>query len=218
MTFLATVENFKHLFYNTNMSKKPKIIFGIDEAGRGPLAGPVTAAAIFININIKNQCLGVGHPNIRDSKKMTARQREKVFQFMKQESSVEWGIGRVGEKVIDKINILEASKLAMTRAVKNLEKKINKRADLLLIDGNFSIPIKRKQQSIIKGDSKVLIISLASIIAKVSRDQTMRNYHKKFPQYNFSQHKGYPTKQHYKTILTHGPCKLHRQSFRLKRI
>lgn len=195
-----------------SMRKTQKIIVGVDEAGRGPLAGPVVAAAVYAP-----QCFVIGLQNIeiRDSKKMTARQRERTYEFLKDQPDVEWGIGRAGERVIDRINILEATKLAMKRAVKNLEKKIGKKAALLLIDGKIKLNLKTKQEAIIRGDQKVVLISMASIIAKVSRDRAMARYHRKYPGYNFSQHKGYPTKEHYQTILTHGPSKLHRQSFRL---
>jgi len=151
---------------------------------------------------------------IKDSKKMTQKQREDVFRFLKKHKQVEWGIGRVSEKVIDKINILEATKLAMKKAVFSLEKKLQKKANLLLIDGNFKINISTPQKSIIKGDEKILLISLASIIAKVHRDKIMTNYHKKYPNYNFSQNKGYPTKAHYVSLSYHGPCKIHRKTFR----
>ncbi len=167
---------------------------------------------------------------VRDSKMMTERQREEVFKFLQAHPDVEWGIGKVGPAVIDKINILQATRLAMVRAVKNLEKtllakpydrKVSLGERVLLIDGNFGIKLPKStslvtQHSIIKGDSKVPIISMASIIAKVTRDRMMQNYHKKYPDYVFNQHKGYPTKQHYQTILAYGPCPIHRQSFRLK--
>ena len=214
------------------MWKTQKIIIGIDESGRGPLAGPVVAAAVYTP-----QCLDIRYLNIvvRDSKKMTARQREQSFEFLKGHADVEWGIGRAGERVIDKINILEATKLAMIRAVNNLFKNMTSilhgreewttgREMVLLIDGNIKLDTNKikapaswtiRQIPIVKGDQKVPIISMASIIAKVSRDRAMVRYGKKYPEYNFSQHKGYPTKEHYQTLLVSGSCKIHRQSFRL---
>ena len=181
------------------------IIAGIDEAGRGPLAGPVVASAIIAPVlNIK----------ATDSKKMTAKQREEVFEFLKSHPEVEWGIGRVSEKVIDRINILEATKLAMRRAVVNLEKKLSYQIGFLLIDGNFGIGTNKPQKSIIKGDEKVFLISLASIVAKVTRDRGMARYHKQYPRYEFACHKGYGTKAHYKMLAKHGPCKIHRKTFR----
>jgi len=187
------------------MNSNYKIIAGIDEAGRGPLAGPVVAAAVVAPIlDIK----------ATDSKKMTKIQRENVFEFLKSHPEVEWGIGRVSEKVIDKINILEATKLAMRRAVVNLEKKLCLPVEFLLIDGNFGIGTNKPQKSIIKGDEKVLLISLASIVAKVTRDSAMVRYHRKYPEYKFACHKGYGTKAHYKMLAKYGPCHIHRKTFR----
>jgi ribonuclease HII len=123
---------------------------------------------------------------------------------------VEWGVGSVSEKVIDKINILEATKLAMKKAVE----KINDKKAILLIDGNFKINMERKQQPVIRGDEKVLECSMASIIAKVERDRLMEKYHKKYPQYGFDSHKGYGTKKHFEAIKKYGLCDIHRKSFR----
>ena len=198
-------------------NRSKKIIFGVDEVGRGPLAGPVMACAI---VQVKSQKSKVKiasqKSKIRDSKKLSARQREEIYNFLKKNPEAQWGIGKVSEKVIDKINILQATKLAMIKAVLALEKKINKQADMLLIDGNFGIGLKRPQQSIIKGDEKIFLISLASIIAKVERDRLMQKMHKKYPQYGFNNHKGYGTKQHYQAITQHGICLIHRKSFNLK--
>ncbi len=195
------------------MARKQKIIVGIDEVGRGPLAGPVLACAIT---QIVSHSEGVERPknlNGRDSKKLSVKQREEIYEILKKDPSVEWGIGRVSEKVIDKINIFQATKLAMQKAILGLEKKVGKRADMLLIDGNFGIGIKRSQKSIIKGDEKIFLISLASIVAKVERDRLMVKMHQKYPQYGFDRHKGYGTKLHIEMIGRHGPCPLHRQSF-----
>lgn len=187
------------------VNNKVRLIAGIDEAGRGPLAGPVVAAAIIAPVlDIK----------ATDSKKMTPRAREEVFEFLKQHAQVEWGIGRVSEKVIDRINILEATKLAMRRAVVNLEKKLFCPVDFLLIDGNFGIGTNKPQKSVIKGDEKVFLISLASIVAKVTRDRGMKRYHRQYPQYEFACHKGYGTKIHYEMLAKHGPCRIHRKTFR----
>lgn len=206
------------------VSKNQKVIFGVDEVGRGSLAGPVMACAISASPNLKSQISNckstfrISNISIRDSKQLSKKQREAVYSFLKENPQVKWGIGRVGERVIDKINIFEATKLAMVKAVKNLEKKINKKADRILLDGNFAIPIKRKQKSIIKGDEKVFLISLASIVAKVERDRLMVRLHRKYPQYGFARHKGYGTKQHFQAIQQFGTCIIHRRSFRLKRI
>jgi ribonuclease HII len=188
-----------------------KMVAGIDEAGRGPLAGPVIACAItfpqFLIFNFK-------FLNINDSKKLSAKQREEIYEALKDNPDVEWGIGRVSEKVIDKINILNATKLAMKRAVQNLSDRTNSaKADFLLIDGNFGIKCPIPQKSIIKGDQKVFSVAAASIVAKVTRDRLMINYHKKYPEYCFDRHKGYPTKYHKDIIKNHGLCQIHRKTF-----
>ena len=183
-----------------------KMIVGIDEAGRGPLAGPVVACAFCLS---KNCSLPV-----KDSKKLSAKQREKIYEMLKGNPNIEWGIGRVSEKVIDRINILEATKLAMRRAVRNLERKCSN-ADFLLIDGNFGINLNVPQKSIIKADEKVFSCAAASIVAKVTRDRIMLKYHKKYPDYRFDRHKGYGTELHRNLIKKRGFCDIHRKSFRV---
>ncbi len=197
-------------------NRSKKIVFGVDEVGRGPLAGPVFAVAIIMLRSTPLLQAREWGGKVKDSKKLTSNQREEIYDFLKNSSEVFWGVGKVGEKVIDKINILQATKLAMEKAVLSLENKIGKKANMLLIDGNFSIGLNRPQQSIIKGDEKIFLISLSSIVAKVERDNLMQKMHKKYPQYGFDQHKGYGTKQHYKMIAQHGTCPIHRQSFNLK--
>lgn len=180
---------------------------GIDESGRGPLSGPVVAAAVMIKkpkFKLKN---------LKDSKKLSPKKREEIYGILKSSPQVEWGIGRVSQKVIDRINIFQATKLAMERATRNLEKKVKKRADFLLIDGNFGIALDIPQRSVIRGDEKVFLIKLSSIIAKVTRDKAMLKYHKKYSQYQFDKHKGYGTKLHFKMLKKYGPCKLHRKTF-----
>jgi len=213
-------------------------VVGLDEVGRGPLAGSVVAAAVCLRKNPKTdgELFSVSLTEnsslqIKDSKKLSPKKREEVYKILKDNPNVEWGIGRVSERVIDKINILEATKLTMKRAVKNLEKKLDKksknrscqkssdrtifgRLDFLLIDGNFSINLDIPQKSIIKADEKVFSCAVASIIAKVTRDRMMLRYHKKYPCYCFDKHKGYPTKFHRKMLKKYGPCKIHRKSFR----
>ena len=187
-----------------------KCVVGLDEAGRGPLAGPVVAAAVNLNFEIFNLKSILNDPifkKINDSKKMTAKSREEVYNFLVDHKGVKWGIGIVSEKVIDKINILQATKLAMQKAIKNLE------ADFLLLDGNFKIDSIVRQKSIIKGDQKVISISAASVIAKVARDRIMEKYHKKYSQYGFGKHKGYGTELHMAMIKKHGACPIHRKSF-----
>ena len=180
-----------------------KAIAGLDEAGRGSLAGPVLAAAVVVEKGFKDS-LGV-----KDSKKLTAKQREEIHGLLIKHPQIKWGIGRISEKVIDRINILEATKLAMQKALKSLGRKV----DYLILDGSFKIKTKIPQKSIIKADVKVFSCAAASIIAKVSRDRIMDGYHKKYPKYNFKKHKGYPTLSHRKTIKRIGPCPLHRKTF-----
>jgi len=199
-----------------------KAVVGLDEAGRGPLAGPVTAAAVTIRpakLKVKSAKLKVLLKEIKDSKKLSQKKREKLCKLLIKNPAIGWGIGRVSEKVIDKINILEATKLAMKRAVRSLEKKLKKKRkksppiDFLLIDGNFKIGSKIPQKAIVKADEKIFSCAAASIIAKVHRDAVMKRYHKKYPKYNFAQHKGYPTKEHIKALGKYGCCKIHRKSF-----
>ncbi len=201
----------KSLYIIKVIKSKSKIIFGIDEAGRGPLFGPVVACAIVCPTDLKMQIFG--ELGLKDSKQLSTKQREQAYEVLKDNSKVEWGIGRVSPKVIDKINILQATKLAMKRAVRNLENKLGKKAELLLIDGNFSIPVVCKQKSIIKGDETVFLIALASIVAKVIRDRAMLRYHKKYQCYGFDKHKGYGTVLHIKMLKKYGPCYLHRKTF-----
>jgi len=202
-----------------------KIVVGIDEAGRGPLAGPVIAAAFIVK---EFQISNFKFQNIKDSKKLSAKRREEIYETLKTNPNIEWGIGRVSEKVIDRINILKATKLAMKRAVKNLERKFKNKlvqkkcdrinfatVDYLIIDGNFGINLDVSQKSIIKADEKVFSCAAASIVAKVFRDRMMLKYHKKYPDYRFDKHKGYPTKFHRQIIKQCGFCKIHRKTFRV---
>ena len=190
-----------------------KYVACLDEAGRGPLAGPVIAAAVtirqFSNPNFQRSA-GGWRPKIKDSKKLTPERREELYKILTNHHQIEWGIGRVSEKVIDKINILEATKLAMKRAIQ----KLNKKPKFLIIDGNFKINSSISQKSIIKADEKVFSCASASILAKVTRDRMMERYHQKYPQYRFNQHKGYPTKLHRKMLKKYGPCKIHRRTFK----
>jgi ribonuclease HII len=194
-----------------------KKVVGLDEAGRGPLAGPVSAAAVYIIANYKLKI--ADFKNVKDSKKLTAKKREEIYKILTKNPAIGWGIGKVSEKVIDKINILEATKLAMEKAIK----KLKRRPDFLILDGNFTLPSvalaragispNTPQKSIIKGDDKIFSCAAASILAKVYRDKIMRKYHKKYPQYGFDKHKGYPTKYHLKMLKKYGFCKIHRKSF-----
>lgn len=180
----------------------------LDEAGRGPLCGPVTAGAVFVKPGFT---LTPDLAGVKDSKQLSARKREEFYKILIKHPAMKWGIGIVSEKVIDKINILEATKLAMIKAVR----KLKKRPDFLILDGKMEINLPIPQKSIVKGDEKVFSCALASIIAKVTRDRIMLNYHKKYPQYGFDRHKGYPTKCHYSAIRKYGPCQIHRKSFKM---
>ena len=192
-----------------------KRVAGLDEAGRGPLAGPVVAAVVMIKMsksNLKSKILNLksNFKGIKDSKKLTPKKREEFYKLIVKSPFWEWGVGRVSEKVIDKINILEATKLAMKRAIKRFKRK----PDFLILDGNFKINLPIPQKSIIKADEKVFSCAAASILAKVWRDRLMLRYHKKYPRYGFDKHKGYPTKYHFKMLKKYGPCVIHRKSFK----
>jgi len=175
---------------------------GVDEAGRGPLAGPVVAAAVIFpaKINI------VG---LDDSKKISPKKREELYPQIQAEA-IAYGVAIVSREVIDEINILQASRLAMKKAVEQLQPV----PDLLLIDGNQKIDSTLDQWAIVKGDSKSLSIAAASVLAKVTRDRIMEDYHKLYPQYEFHRHKGYGTKLHRALIEEHGPCPIHRSTFK----
>ena len=189
-----------------------KRVAGLDEAGRGPLAGPVVACAVITDFRRFGPALaGSNLKNIKDSKKLSPKRREEFYKILTRHPAIKWGVGRVSEKVIDEINILEATKLAMKKAVEKLKKK----PDFLILDGKMKLDLPTAQKSIVKGDEKVFSCAAASIIAKVYRDRVMRKYHKKYRLYGFGKHKGYPTKYHYRMIRKHGPCQIHRKSFTL---
>lgn len=200
MLGLKTEEKFFALGYN--------LIGGVDEAGRGPLAGPVVAACVVIGPDFKIEPGDL--ELVADSKKLSAKKREKLFGLIKAKAlAVE--IGVVDNIIIDKINILQASFLAMRRAIK----KLAVAPDYIILDGGFKIPkLDKPQTAIIKGDATVWTIAAASIIAKVSRDWLMGEMDKKYPEYCFAKHKGYGTKLHLEKIAAYGPCPIHRFSFR----
>jgi ribonuclease HII len=178
------------------------VVAGVDEAGRGPLAGPVVAAACVIPY-------GVFFVGIDDSKKLDPIKRKRIFEQIVAEPGINYGVGMVSSNDIDKINILQATIQAMLQAVANLTFK----PDLLLVDGlQLPHPVLSCRK-IIKGDAKSQSIAAASIIAKETRDSLMREYHRQWPQYGFDQHKGYGTPQHFKTIAMYGPCPIHRLTF-----
>ena len=183
-----------------------QFIAGIDEAGRGPLAGPVVAAAVIFPPDYVNA-------EINDSKQLSARKREELYEIIKSEA-VAIGMGVVDADIIDRLNILRATLQAMREAVLELSTS----PDFLLIDGLQCIPLLTPQKPLVKGDSRSISIAAASIIAKVSRDRIMEMYHRQFPQYNFRQNKGYGTKEHCSAIKQFGMCKIHRKSFHVKNL
>ncbi|MCX6795920.1 MAG: ribonuclease HII [Candidatus Falkowbacteria bacterium] len=185
-----------------------KIIGGIDEAGRGPLAGPVVAACLACKTarlpdNKK-------YKEVKNSNKLTEKKREELYNFLKNDQGFSIGVGVCDHITIDRVNILQATFLAMKMAVSSLKSK----PDFLLIDGQHKIPnLTTEQRAIINGDDFVFLIAAASIIAKVERDRIMRSLHKKFPEYNFFRHKGYGTKEHILQLQKFGPCPIHRKTF-----
>ncbi len=177
-------------------------IAGTDEVGRGPLAGPVVAACVVLPPSCD-------YTQFQDSKKLTPAARKKLFLKLP-EIGAQIGVGIVSPQEIDRVNILQASLLAMKKSILELAQE----PDFILVDGKFEVPIAIPQQALIKGDSRSATIAAASIIAKVTRDEMMEKYHEEFPQYNFIKHKGYPTKEHCRLLKEHGPCDIHRRSFK----
>lgn len=180
------------------------------------LAGPVVAAAVMINSRIfTNKLLEIR--GVKDSKQLTPKKREKLYKVLTNHPQIEWGVGIVSEKIIDKINIQKATELAMEKAINkiyNLQFSIYNDDVYLILDGNIKLNLPISQKSIVKADEKVFSCSAASIIAKVTRDRIMEKLDKKYPQYGFKQHKGYGTKMHFEMLKKYGPCKIHRNSFR----
>ncbi len=190
------------LFEKKAFQKGFSKIAGIDEAGRGPLAGPVVSAAVIIPISLQNS-------GIYDSKKLTPKKRDYLYEKI-YDLAVSVGIGIVDPFEIDRINILQAALLSMAMAVENLAPQ----PDCLLIDGTFSISSALPQEVIPKGDALSVSIAAASVVAKVTRDRLMERYHQDYPLFGFSKHKGYPTKAHKKAIQQFGCCPIHRRSFK----
>jgi len=191
------MKNFDNSFLNDNI----KLIAGTDEAGRGPLAGPVVAASVIFSPDV---CIN----GVNDSKRLSAKKREILFEEI-MKNSLSYGISVVSHKKIDRINILNASLLAMLNSVKKLKVK----PDLILVDGNKSFHYDVEIKTVVKGDSKSFCIAAASIVAKVSRDRIMKLLSHQYPEYNWGNNKGYPTKQHIETIKLIGASPLHRKTF-----
>ena len=212
------------------LKQENRLAIGLDEAGRGPLAGPVVAVACWIEPELfafweqqkeeKNICPEI--LLVRDSKTLSSQQREKVFAWMNNEPRIHFGLGQCSAGEIDRLNILGATILAMRWAAEELEEKAQKNSawsgqPLLLIDGNRKIKgISWEQETIVSGDAQVFSIAAASILAKVIRDKMLLLFHQEYPQYGFDRHKGYGTQEHYAKLKQFGPCPLHRRSFRLE--
>lgn len=192
-----TMWEIEHSYFDRGV----RVICGVDEAGRGPLAGPVCAAAVILPPDAQI-------PGLNDSKKLTDKKRRDLFPVIK-ETAIAYGIGLASHEEIDRINILQATFLAMERAIAELSVK----PELALIDGNrekdFGIPVK----TVVHGDSLSASIAAASILAKVTRDDLMLELAKEYPRYGFEIHKGYGTKAHYEALRTYGPCAIHRMTF-----
>ncbi len=177
-------------------------IVGVDEAGRGPLAGPVVAGAVLLPD-------GIDYTVFKDSKRLSPKKRDTLFERIK-EQHIMYGVGICSPEEIDEINILQASLLAMKRAVENMVCQ----PEYLLIDGTFTIDMEIPQDALIKGEDKSATIAAASIVAKVTRDVLMKEYDLQYPVYQFARHKGYPTKLHKALIAEHGVCPIHRRTFK----
>lgn len=187
-----------------------KRIAGVDEAGRGPLAGPVVAASVVLR-----NVLPIQDPlflEINDSKKISPKKRELIYSYLISSPYVEFAVSRVDAREIDEINILQASLKAMKMAVSQHSPDV----DYILIDGNQVFASHIAREAVVQGDARVLSIAAASIIAKVVRDQIMESYHEEYPEYGFLEHKGYPTKKHVEAIQRYGLSSIHRKSFKLK--
>jgi ribonuclease HII len=180
-------------------------ICGVDEAGRGPLVGAVVAGAVVLDPH--NPING-----LKDSKKLTAARREFLYQQIMEKAKA-WGIGEASPAEIDEINILQATMLAMRRAVEDLSSRLGQWPDKALIDGNRCPELPIAAEAIIKGDAKEPAISAASILAKVTRDRQMQILHERHPEYGFAQHMGYPTEAHFAALKQYGACEQHRRSF-----
>ena len=194
------------LYYeNTAYENGYNLVCGVDEAGRGPLAGPVCAAAVVLP-------KGLILEGVNDSKKLTEKKREALFDVIT-EQALDWSVAFATVEEIEEINILNAAMLAMKRAVEGLKNPV----DFAIIDGNRKPPLEIDCEAVVKGDAKSMSVAAALILAKVSRDRILRQYAVDYPQYGFEKHKGYGTKVHVEALKKYGPCEVHRPSF-LKKI
>ena len=184
-------------------------VAGVDEAGRGPLAGPVVAAAAILPSHWAESGLPTGLMGLNDSKQLTTAQREKYFEFLTTCAEIDFAIAAVDAGVIDEINILQATHRAMNDALTQL----NPAPAHALVDGRPVKTLRVPQTAIVKGDARSYSIAAASVLAKVTRDRLMREFHAQFPDYGFAEHKGYGTAKHLAAIVAHGACPIHRRSF-----
>ena len=196
---------FERVLWRQNIAR----VAGVDEAGRGPLAGPVVAAAAILPSRWAETGLPAGLAGLNDSKQLTEAQREKFFAFLTRCGEIEFGIAEVSAGVIDEINILQATHRAMNDALA----KLNPLPPHALVDGRPVKTLRVPQTAIVKGDARSYSIAAASVLAKVTRDRLMREYHAQFPAYGFAEHKGYGTARHLAAIEKHGACPIHRKSF-----
>jgi len=194
---LKELSRYENYYFDSGL----KLVAGVDEVGRGPLAGPVVACCVVLK-------KGTLIEGVTDSKKLSEKKRNEIFWEIKKKA-LDIGMGTVDEKTIDKIGIVNATKKAMMEAFNNLGNK----PDVLLIDYMSLDDIGCVQESIVKGDEKSITIGAASIVAKVMRDEMMYNYAKEYPEYGFDNHKGYGTNEHLEALKAHGPCPIHRRSF-----
>jgi len=203
----ATVDLFE---FEKKLSARQLVrIAGVDEAGRGPLAGPVAAAAVVLPSVWYQQGLPVALRGLNDSKQLTESERERFYELIISSSEVEFAISLVEADEIDRINILRASLLAMNRALRQLRST----PDHVLVDGNQKTSTEWDQTALVKGDSRSYSIAAASVLAKVTRDRVMLEHDGRYPCYGFASHKGYGTPQHLAALAVHGPCPIHRRSF-----
>ena len=188
---------FDDQLYSNNVN----LICGVDEAGRGPLAGPVVAAAVVLPRGLRIE-------GLRDSKKLTEKRRFQLFDEITK-TALAWATGSAGPGKVDEVNVLNATLLAMVEAVS----KIKDEFDLMIVDGRNEVPVKTNQRAIVKGDTLSAHIAAASVLAKVTRDKIMIDYHDQYPEYNFIRNKGYGTREHKEMLLEHGPTPIHRKTF-----
>ncbi|MBM3891567.1 MAG: ribonuclease HII, partial [Verrucomicrobia bacterium] len=189
-------------FERAAIQRGAKIVAGVDEAGRGPLAGPVVAAAVVLPVGLKLT-------GLNDSKQLTAEQRDEFFQMLTTDGRVQFGVGVVDVEWIDRLNILQATHRAMIEALRHLPVQ----PDHVLVDGRPVKTLPYPQTALVKGDARSFSIAAASVIAKVTRDRLMMDLHAQYPVYGFDQHKGYPTPMHLLALHLHGPSPVHRRTF-----